>query len=666
MPVEKTNRDIATLIGQISSGEIKLPEIQRGYVWKPTQVAKLIESLYRGYPSGSLLFWRTTETPQTRAIATGTAAAEPAIPPLYLLDGQQRLTSLHRVITDHPAAQIVFNVKTQAFQNQSAATAKDAHWIKAYNVVMKGAKPFAIVNALHSALPDMDPDLIGERISQLHAIRERGFHMEILTEFPYEEIAQIFVRVNSGRALNTSDLALATLSARWPGIVGKLEEEAEYWAKRNYGDLDPTFLTRALTGTILGRGLSTWSHARLISATDAELERGWATVKRGLRHLVPLLKENLRVSNSSLIPSHVALLPLIVLLGERPDEPLDPETTNGILYWFLVATIRNRYSGSTDTRLGQDIPVVREPEPVKRLLTNLGIVGTRVDVTPQALSGRTVASPYFFLSYLVAKNAAATDWWYGTEISAAAEGGQKLEYHHIHPQATLKNHVKKYTKTEINDLANLAFISGKANRKISDRSPKQYFVDPALPPLSQAELAAHFVPYDEELRDATAFREFLVARRTWLATAMSELLDSYRPGWLDQLATEPDPLAGSSLEFTLYQSSWDTGRLVAVAKLPGVEWSAVIGLSDLDAALDAATEGLASDIEIAGETVPVKLEGDTVEIPIGPFIVTGTLEAWRQTIEREREDALPLSQAPQIGGTAWENERTAFPVSSVE
>ena len=84
MPVEKTERDIGTLIGEISQGEIKLPEIQRGYIWKPTQVAKLIDSLYRGYPTGSLLFWRTTESPLSPRLRPGgdaTAASDPAAVP---------------------------------------------------------------------------------------------------------------------------------------------------------------------------------------------------------------------------------------------------------------------------------------------------------------------------------------------------------------------------------------------------------------------------------------------------------------------------------------------------------------------------------------------------------------------------------------------------------
>lgn len=115
--------DIRSLVGRIANGEIRLPEIQRGYVWKPTQVATLIDSLYRNYPSGALLLWQTTEMPEQRPLGANALTAAPLTQPLYLRDGQQRLTSLYRVFTDDPRAQIVFNVEREAFQNHSAATA---------------------------------------------------------------------------------------------------------------------------------------------------------------------------------------------------------------------------------------------------------------------------------------------------------------------------------------------------------------------------------------------------------------------------------------------------------------------------------------------------------------------------------------------------------------
>lgn len=660
MPVETTEREIGTLLNEIASGEIKLPEIQRGYVWKPTQVAKLIDSLYREYPTGSFLFWKTSEAPVSRDFAIDGASPRPGIQPLYLLDGQQRLTALSRALGEHEGTEIVFNVQTQAFQNQSAATQRDARWVKVRDVVHPDADFVSMAMDLHE-VTGLDRRKIGRRLQRLAAIRSRKYHMEILTDLPYEEITQIFVRVNSGgRSLRTTDLALATLSARWPGVLAKLEDEADHWAAQGWGHVDTTFLTRALTGAVLGRGLSTWSHARLVSASDDELDRGWATVQRGLSALIPLVKNNLKISHSSLLPSMMVLLPLIVLLGERPDVPLPAETADAILYWLLVATIRNRYSGSTDSTLGQDIPAARKDDPVRELIANLGILGTRIEVTAANLAGRSSNSPYFLLSYLAAQESGARDWWFGTNIALGGTGGQKLEYHHIHPRATLKRHPGGYGNGEINDLANLAFISAKANRKISDRSPAVYF-----PEVGSNELEKHFVPLEESVRDASAYREFLARRRALLASAMTSYLDKFRPSWLDG-TTATDPLQGSELDFTLYSSDWDAGRVIVTATHQNRSWTAAIALPELEAAVNAAGEGLNSDLTVGGESVPAYMEGEELQIRLGPFLVTGTPERWREILDREAADARPLSQAPVVATEIWENEPVPFPVTNIE
>ena len=358
----------------------------------------------------------------------------------------------------------------------------------------------------------------------------------------------------------------------------------------------------------------------------------------------------------------LVLLPLVVLLGERPNEPLPPETADAIVYWLLVATVRNRYSSATDTTLGQDIPAARSADPVRTLLANLGLVRTRLEITTDDIAGRSVNSPYFVLSFLVAQRAGARDWWHGSNIALGGVGGQQLEYHHIHPRAMLARGPERYTKAEINDLANLAFISAKANRKVSDRSPRQYFAE-----VGNEELAKHFVPLDPQLRDATAYREFLATRRLLLASAMTDLLDQFCPPWLGQaIATTAGPLTGAELDFTLYRSDWDAGRIVATAKQNGSQWVAAIALPDLESAVEAASEGLASDVTIGTETLPMTVDDDSAQIPIGPFLVTGTIDDWRTMLTREQSTAQPLSQCPVIDTTPWTAERLQFPVTSID
>ncbi|MET7805015.1 GmrSD restriction endonuclease domain-containing protein [Micromonospora chersina] len=661
MHVERIDRSIGELIDQISSAEIMLPEIQREYVWKPTQVAKLMDSIYRGYPFGSLLFWQTDEVPETRDMSVGGPEVKPLRPPLFLLDGQQRLTSLHRVFKNHPDAQVVFHVENQRFQNQSAATQRDPKWIKVADVLDPKASMIRLTKQLLEAGSTLEEYEIEERLSQIKRLRDRRFIMEVLKGFPYDEVAEIFVRVNSGgRRLGTLDLAMATLSTRWTGVLAKLQQEADHWVQRGYGAIDVNFLSRALAGVVLGRGLSVWSPSRLKQTKDTELERGWEVVKLGLRRLIPLLEANLKLTRSDPLPSMIVLIPLVVLLGEQGEEPIDKPTADGVVYWLLLATIQTRYSTSTDTKLSQDIRAARQPDPIRALLESLNIDNTRAEVTERALRGRTKESPYFFLSLLVALANGARDWWYRTDILPGHNEAQKLEYQHIHPPATLDD---RFDKGTINDLANLVFASAKANKRINGKSPAEYF-----PTLDEQELKDHYVPLDEALRSPDGYLAFLAARRQLLVEAMNELLDRFRPAFLDKEPTGPaDPNAGRSLDLALYGSRSDGGRMVFTAGGEGFSWVGSASIAELEAAVESARiAGIDSDVVIAGESVPVEMIEDSLNVPIGPFLVTGTPEEWRAVFDRERVSARPLSAAPSLNLTPWVGDRIKFPITSTD
>jgi hypothetical protein len=148
---------------------------------------------------------------------------------------------------------------------------------------------------------------------------------------------------------------------------------------------------------------------------------------------------------------------------------------------------------------------------------------------------------------------------------------------------------------------------------------------------------------------------------------MTILLDQFCPAWLEEAAIEPaDPLAGSQLSFTAYQSDWDAGRIIASANHDDIEWTAAMAISDLESVLDAASEGLASDITIGGESLPVNVDNDEIQIPIGPFIVAGTLDDWCRVLDREKGEALPLSQCPTLGTEPWMGERVHFPAANID
>jgi len=97
MEIEKytpNSLSVGAILGLIASGDIAIPEIQRPFVWKKMQVRDLLDSLYKGYPTGYLIIWKN---PDVR-LKDGKISAGKKI----LIDGQQRVTALMTAISGIP------------------------------------------------------------------------------------------------------------------------------------------------------------------------------------------------------------------------------------------------------------------------------------------------------------------------------------------------------------------------------------------------------------------------------------------------------------------------------------------------------------------------------------------------------------------------------------
>ena len=148
---------------------------------------------------------------------------------------------------------------------------------------------------------------------------------------------------------------------------------------------------------------------------------------------------------------------------------------------------------------------------------------------------------------------------------------------------------------------------------------------------------------------------------------MTGLLNEFRPSWLDEVdQVEADPLAGCELHLALYESAWDAGKIVVTANCLGQEWSGILALPDLESCLNDASQGLDSDIEIAGQSIPVHLNGEYVPVQLGPFLALGTAADWKTLLDRTRSDAQPLSQCPAVTTRLWAKEPIPLPVTSID
>src|SRR5690349_793438 len=90
---------MASLLSDVAKGNIKIPVFQREYVWQDEQIMSLLDSIYQGYPVGSLLLWSTKERLKHERNVGGFKLPDTPedYPVHYVLDGQQRLTTLYGV-----------------------------------------------------------------------------------------------------------------------------------------------------------------------------------------------------------------------------------------------------------------------------------------------------------------------------------------------------------------------------------------------------------------------------------------------------------------------------------------------------------------------------------------------------------------------------------------
>lgn len=571
--MQQQNIPIGTLVDMYKRGELRLPEIQRHYVWRATRVRDLLDSLYRGYPSGSILMWETDEPVPTRdfAIAQETTAFAGR---KLLLDGQQRLTSLTAVLggelvqvrgrkrpidilfnLDHPDGPPTDDTEVTSDEDSPVAAddelADDAegseeddteqglqeklnrrtfvvasktlaslpNWVSVTQVFSTDGDAPILKKAGISSFDDPRFQRYSDRLKKLRAIKDYTYVVHVLERsMSYEEVTEIFVRVNSlGAKLKSSDLALAQMTSRWPNLLKELEAFQEE-CEKSYFTIDLGHLVRSIVVFATQQCLF-----RSVASTPVEkLKEGWAQAQEGLRYAINFLRSNAGIEDETLLSSPM-FLHALAALSRVKDNKLTADEQRQLLHWLLVANAKGRYSrGSTETLLNEDLAIIFRKGEVSALMEPVKRQFGRLNVEPGDLAGRGVGSPLFSLAYLALKAAGAKDWYSGLGLSLTHQGKLHfIQWHHVIPKSLLKE--RGYEPGAINEIANMAFITGQTNRRISNKEAVNYLRD-IVAKQGEATLQSQCVPTDEALWSTDRYADFLSYRRQALADRMNAFI----------------------------------------------------------------------------------------------------------------------------------------------
>jgi hypothetical protein len=559
---------IANLAALKRDGRLHLPDLQRGFVWSSDRVRALYDSLYRSYPVGALLLWEPKwqgEAPfSTRAWdicppdeVTSRGAPEPARPvvpgSLFVLDGQQRLTSIFRLVfrsrirnktTPDPDLLVALSPREEWLENPFHLRSKTLYrrmreglLVPAevlFEGIRGGNESLAVQRALGEWLTAGD-ELFFEALDRANAIRTSILQAEVIAyeidaDANDDNVIEIFARLNQqGVRLRPGDLAAARLTGQMTNFRMRAREvlvmkelrgfsapEGAEEGNRGGAFVDTDLLIRA--ALFLGGGGVRYRDAekRKMQSHYQNIEASWDNAVAGFKSAVALFR-NAGLPSGEWLPYRYLLFPPAIAAARG--HALDERWTG----WALAASLWRHYAGEVDTKLAKDAALAERGD-IDGLIEHVKLRAKRpesaIPEDDDLLHNIVGESAILFalLTYFMRVN--AHSFPSGKLISGAQE---PLGVHQIFPRAALDRYPDRDNEYVPDRLGNLTLLVRSDLEQIGDIAADVYLriIDPA-------DRAAHLIPEDAAMWSVSRYNAFCEQRERALAAMLRDLLYDYK------------------------------------------------------------------------------------------------------------------------------------------
>ncbi len=585
----KVDYTLGSLINYISMGEIGLPDIQRPFVWPNVKVRNLFDSMYKGYPVGYFLFWKSNVSEPSRTIGDENKQKPPR---LVIVDGQQRLTSLFAVIKEvrvirksfqTEKIQIAFNPVEEKFQIADAAVLRDKAFIPDISVLWSpDAKITRIIKnyldnlRTNREVSEDEETLIEDRILKLQGLLSFPFTaLELDAEIDEEAVSDVFVRINSeGTSLNQADFILTLMSVFWDEGRKALEDFCRDSRTPSKNDASPfnhfiepypSQLLRVSVGVAFKRARLKYVYS-ILRGKDLETEQ--FSDERRVQQFELLKNAQERVLNlqywhdfmncirqagfrsSKMISSDNNLLfsYMLYLIGRTEYKASEFDLRRTIARWFFMSAVTGRFTGSPESDMEFDLARLREIKTAEDFLKTLNRI---CDITltndfwavtlPNDLATSSPRSPSLFAYHaalvLLDARALFSKIKVASLLDPSVTASRSIERHHLFPKAYLRDHKKITSTRETNQIANYALMEWGDNAEISDAPPVEYvpqmktrFSNPEIERMYKL----HALPESWEHLD---YHDFLEKRRELMAQVIAKGYATLTA--IDEEKTEP-------------------------------------------------------------------------------------------------------------------------------
>lgn len=534
---ENQNKKYEALFVEIDSGQIKLPMFQREFVWEKEQSAKLIDSILKGFPIGTFIFWKTRD--ELRSYKEVGNHRLPETPKgdyvQYILDGQQRITSLYAIRKGIRLSKDGKEIDYRdIFINLDYDPTNDEQIV----VIERndGKRYISVHRVLTSQVTDLlDEFSDREILKQIEAYKGKltnyDFSTIVIKNYPIDIACEVFSRINTGgKALTVFEIMVAKtydetrnfdLAEQYEVLRDGSDEEKECLTTAKFETLPESIIMQCVAGITVRAAKS----KDILKIRRDMFIDSWPAMKASLFTAIDFIRSELRVPVSYLLPYPALVVPLTYFfhsIGNKKASHAQARLLEQFFYW---AGLTERYSSATESKLAEDF------NRMDKIATNTApdYPNTELEINFQKIEETWFSAGNAFCKTILCLLAYQQPKAFDTNGVVLLDNSNlkiatSRNYHHFFPKAYLQ---KSAQTKEPNLIANITLVDGYSNKhRIGAKPPSEYISkfshdNPRLTETLQTHLIGDPVSYGITSDDYDAF---IRERSASIAAGLNEKL----------------------------------------------------------------------------------------------------------------------------------------------
>lgn len=467
---------IDELARRVLNGDILLPKFQRDFVWKRQQSLDLLDSVARNYPIGSLLLWQSRQELRSENCIADLPIRlpKPDYPVNYLLDGQQRLSTICGALHwhgDNPNSiwNIAYDLRTREFFHLNTLDDPLQHQVR-MNKLSDGASFYKYYATL-DVLSAPDKERLKANADQLFN-RFKDFKVATVTlgDMSIQDVAPIFERINStGTRLTIVDLMRAATWSQDFDLIDAIDELLIVLKSKDFGGVDRKVVLRVLSSAA-GGGFSVESIDNLRNYSADVLKIAMQDAQAAFEKAVDYLVTQIRIPSDSVIPYANQLVVLAELFQQCP-KPTAAQYIE-ITKWFWRSAVSGYFSGWNTGNMSRDKQAVSEFVEGKASEISVAAYQPNPKMWEQKVFRADNAHAKTLAIILANQNPRDLLTGQRIDVTKSLAWTNLKEYHHFFPRDYLKS--CNISGNRANCLANIVMLTSVSNKQITNRPPSDY------------------------------------------------------------------------------------------------------------------------------------------------------------------------------------------------